>query len=102
MNIPNKLKISGVVYEVTISNEPIFLENMRAYGEIDYNKKTIRIDETLQDKQGQLQTFLHEIIHGIVHDRELDFKNDSEETIVDQLAKGFYQIIKDNPELFKQ
>ncbi|HSH35762.1 hypothetical protein [Schnuerera sp.] len=102
MNIPDKIRISGVEYKTIVSSEPIFLDNIRVYGQIDYDKKEITIDETLQDKQGQLQTFLHEIIHGIVHDRELDFKNDSEETIVDQLAKGFYQIIKDNPELFKQ
>lgn len=100
MNIPETITISGVEYQVIVSDKPIFLNNLRAYGEIDYDKKEINIDETLQDKQGQLQTFLHEILHGIVYDRELDFKNDEEETIVDQLAKGLYQVLKDNPGIF--
>ncbi|MCF6466354.1 hypothetical protein [Clostridium sp. Cult2] len=102
MNIPEAITISGVEYKVVVSDEPIFLNNLRAYGEIDYNKKEINIDETLQDEQGQFQTFLHEIIHGIVYDRELDLKNDEEETIVDQISKGLYQVIKDNPEIFTE
>lgn len=102
MNIPEKIIISGIEYETVLTDKPIFHINTRAYGQIDFENKKILIDKTLQEKQGHLQTLLHEIIHGIVEDRELDFIKDSEETIVDQLAKGLYQVIKDNPKMFME
>ncbi|BDR81030.1 hypothetical protein [Clostridium tetani] len=100
MNIPEKIIISGMEYEVILTDRPILHINTRAYGQIDFENKKILIDKTLREKQGNVQTLLHEIIHGIVEDRELDFAKDSEETIVDQLAKGLYQVIKDNSKLF--
>lgn len=99
MTFPSKINISGMEYEVILSEEPIFSRTSRAYGHIDFDNKQILIDKSLRDSQGHMQTLLHEIVHGIVYDRELDFKVDSEETIVDQLANGIYQVLKDN-ELF--
>ncbi|WMM24056.1 hypothetical protein RBU61_14145 [Tissierella sp. MB52-C2] len=101
MNIPDKLVISGMEYKIKLEDKPLFCSNQRAYAHINYESKEISIDEGLQDTQGHQQSLLHEVIHGIVYDRELDFQNDGEETIVDQISKGLYQVIKDNPELFK-
>jgi hypothetical protein len=47
------------------------------------------------------RTLLHEIIHGIVRERHFDFKAE-EELVVDELAKGFYNLVNDNPEMFKE
>ena len=101
MNIPDKIIISGMEYEIILTDEPIFRDNLRAYGHIDFENKKILIDKNLRDKQGHIQTLIHEIIHGIVYDRELNLRSDGEETIVDQLSKGLYQVIKDNPDMFK-
>ena len=101
MNIPDKIIISGMEYEVILTDEPIFMDNLRAYGHIDFENKKILIDKNIRDKQGHIQTLIHEIIHGIVYDRELNLRSDGEETIVDQLSKGLYQVIKDNPDMFK-
>ena len=88
-------------YKVKLEDKPLFCKNQRAYAHIDYDNKEICIDSGLQDIQGQQQSLLNEIVHGIVYDRELDFINDGEETIVDQISKGLYQLIKDNPDMFK-
>lgn len=101
MHIPNKLTISGMEYTVKLEDKPLFCNNQRAYAHIDYDNKEISIDVGLQDIQGQQQSLLHEILHGIVYDRELDFAKDEEETIVDQISNGLYQLIKDNPNMFK-
>lgn len=101
MKIPDRIVISGMEYEVIMTDEPLFDGNTRAYGRIDFENKKIIIDKTLREKQGHFQTLLHEIIHGIVNDRDIDFTCDDEEVIVEQLARGFYQVIKDNPEIFK-
>ena len=47
------------------------------------------------------RTLLHEIVHGIVRERNFDFKAE-EESVVDELAKGFYNLINDNPGMFKE
>ncbi|HZK34157.1 MAG TPA: hypothetical protein VFD33_02455 [Bacillota bacterium] len=96
MKIPGKINISGMEYEVIIKDQPLFCGNTRAYGHIDFDSKQILIDNTLRDSQGHMQTLLHEIIHGITNDRDIDFTQQGEETIVDQLAKGLYQVLKDN------
>ena len=100
MNIPEKVIISGMEYEVIMTDKPLFCGNNRAYGHIDFENRKITIDNTLRDEQGHMQTLIHEIIHGIVYDRDISFSQDDEETIVDQLAKGLYQVLKDNTELF--
>lgn len=101
MIIPNKIIISGMVYEVKLEEKSLFCNNQRAYAHIDYDNKIISIDKGLQDTQGHCQTLLHEILHGIVYDRELDFAKDGEETLIDQLSRGLYQFLKDNPNIFK-
>lgn len=100
MEIPNKVIIGSVDYEVIIKDETIVLDAVQCKGKIDYDYHEINIDSSVQDKQGQEQTFLHELIHGIVRERNLDFKNADDETIVDGLAIGLHQVIRDNPEIF--
>lgn len=97
MKIPSKIIISGMEYKVELTDEVILSSaHQRAYGHINFENKVIRIDKTLRDEQGHFQTLIHEIIHGIVEDREISFQQDSEESIVDQLAKGLFQVLKDN------
>jgi len=49
--------------------------------------------------QGRIeQVLIHEILHGIVFTTGLNLED--EEITVNVLAKGLYQVIKDNPSLF--
>lgn len=95
MNIPNKIKISGIEYKVIKTEEPLVLDGRQCYGLIDYNNKVIKLDIKLQDEQGVENTFIHEVLHGIIHDRQIDCKG-NEEDIVEQLARGLYSLIKEN------
>mgnify|MGYP000936580580 CR=1 FL=1 len=63
---------------------------------LDHEATTSTGGGSSQDEQGQLQTLLHEILHGIIYDRAIEFDKMDEETIVDHLAKGIYQVLKDN------
>ena len=100
MKIPNKVKIGNVVYDIKLSDEVILMDNKRAYGQIDFNFHTIKIDNSLQDIQGQEETFFHEVFHGIVHQRNFDYDKTDEENITEELARGFHEFIKDNPLIF--
>ncbi len=99
MEIPNKVRIGSVDYEVTVEDKTIVLDAVQCKGKIDYEYHKINIDSSIHDKQGQEQTFLHELIHGIVRERNLNLNAD-EETIVDGLAIGLHQVIRDNQHIF--
>ena len=96
MKIPEKINISGIEYEVIKTEGPLVVEGDQVYGLIDYNNRNIKLDTKIQDEQGLKSTFIHEVLHGIVFDRQIDWKNDGEETIIEQLARGIYSMLKEN------
>lgn len=100
MLIPSKVKIGGCTYNVIVEDKDIILNGRQCKGMIDYEFHTIKIDSSVQDKQGQAQTFLHELIHGIIYERSLDLEKCDEERITDEIAIGLHQVIVDNDDLF--
>ncbi|MDR7856311.1 hypothetical protein [Tissierella sp.] len=101
MNIPNKVRIGSMDYGVELTTKTLGLNGKVCYGIIDYEHHNIQINSEMQDEQGNEQTFLHELMHGVIRERNLDLSNSNEETIVDEIAMGLHQVIKDNPEIFK-
>lgn len=97
MKIPEYVRIGGIKYEVKYEKR---LNNgtSLAYGHIDYDRAIIRLAPDLQSEQGECQTLLHEILHGISKHFELDIESD--EYTIDALARGLYMVIADNPEMF--
>lgn len=45
-------------------------------------------------------TFLHEVVHGIFHSYCNSKWNDDED-LVECVAEGLFQLVRDNPKLFK-
>ena len=94
--IADKVNIGCYKYTVEVSDKVLLLNNERCRGLIDYDRAIMSIaDESYQAKQRQEQTWWHEVIHGIIHDRNIDLKDD-EETVIDQLAKSLLALCKDN------
>lgn len=99
MNIPDKVKIDGMEYQVIQTDETLTNDNKVCRGIIEYEHRIIKLNTLCQDEQGMKRTLFHEIIHGIVRERNFDFKAD-EEMVIDELAKGFYNLLNDNPVMF--
>lgn len=97
MVIPDNVKIGYKDYKVTMVDGHVIDDNKVCYGCIEYNDSNINISKQYSIDQ-QKCTFLHECIHGIDDVVEIGLDEDQ----VRQLAKGLYQFIKDNPEIFKQ
>lgn len=60
--------------------------------------------QTLKVHAGMLPQYtsviiIHEILHGVYWDRGLD-KDSTEEQVVDMMAKGLADLLRDNPGLF--
>ena len=100
MKMLKRVRIDTVYYSI-IQEDKLIVEGKEAFGCIDYRKKIIKINPDISEDQEIQQTLWHEIIHGIMHERNLDLLKTDEETCVDELSKGIYQVILDNPEIFK-
>lgn len=97
MNIPRTIRIGSVDYTVEKTDEYLKLDGEQCLGIINYEEQTIKLAKNIQHEQILEQTFLHELVHGIVHEYKVDFAAD-EETIVDTMALGLHQVIRDNLE----
>ncbi|AFC62008.1 hypothetical protein G166_gp76 [Clostridium phage phi8074-B1] len=91
------LKIGGLTYDLQLLDSPPKLNGNAVLGMINYDRQEIYISNE-QHIETKLVTILHEILHGIVHDRNLPVGG-NEENIVDGLSRGIYQILVDNPRL---
>lgn len=99
MKIPNTVKIDGMEYTITLTNETIMNEDFKVLlGRIDYTQCKIVLDGKANE-QTVKATLMHEIVHGIMKERNIDMQTE-QETFIDEIAKGFYNLINDNPEMF--
>lgn len=91
------LKIGGLTYDLQLLDSPPKLNGAEVLGMINYDRQEIYVSNE-QHVETKLVTILHEILHGIVHDRNLPVGG-NEENIVDGLSRGIYQILVDNPKM---
>lgn len=90
MLIPETLKIGNLPYKVSIEEE----ENIDACGKGNMMKQYIKLNKAMP-KEMQEETFLHEIIHQILSQKSFSEEN-KDEKLIDTLAGGLYQVLKDN------
>jgi hypothetical protein len=95
MKIPERIRIGGVEYTVVEKSGLNNGENV-CYGHIDYQKSIIELNPDIQEHQKKCMTLWHEIVHGIIEHTNMDVTNSSEESVVDTIAKGVYQVLQDN------
>lgn len=88
MIIPKKVKVGGLTFKVEIVDS---LDGDDACGITDCKMLTIRLAKA--PKESLEATFLHELIHAI--NREIG------EIGTECIARGIYEIMKDNPNIFK-
>jgi Zn-dependent peptidase ImmA (M78 family) len=98
MKIPKQLKIGGLIFQVSESEEIANQSNV--WGSTHFKKQKIFLDpsETQQKKE---HTLLHEILHAClwtcgIGDRLRRFDKDLEEDLVASLDSQLYQVFKDN------
>ncbi len=101
MNITEKVKIGGYVYDVQRPDATFPSANCTTVcdGEHNFAEQLIKV-VTSGTTAYQNTVFLHEICHAIVAVYCNEVGND-EERFVEQFTKGLYQVITDNPEIFK-
>ena len=99
MNIPDKVKIGWREYAIEQGEHRSGDKGGDLYGEIEYLKQTIYLYDKQSDDNKKV-TMLHEIIRGIFYISGHEKWRENEE-LIDTIAENLYQIIKDNPDIFK-
>ena len=91
------IKIGAVCYSLE------YIENLQddgrpLDGQIDHGLAKISIKSNMDD-QIRVQTLLHEIIHAI--ETQTGRRRELKEPMIDALAFGIYQVMRDNPHLVR-
>lgn len=90
----DKVKIGCTTYDVIDTDEDIVFNGDQCNGIIEYDNGIIKISNTV-GPQLMNQVWWHEVVHGIMNDRDISTEDD-EEAVVDKLAKGLYALMQDN------
>ena len=99
MTIPKRVRIGGIDYTIKHVPRLVSADGDLCNGLFDSNRSVIELNSENDLSQGRIeQVLIHEILHGIVFTTGLNLED--EEITVNVLAKGLYQVIKDNPQLF--
>jgi hypothetical protein len=100
VNIPEKVKIGWREYQVAQEEHRNADDGKNdLWGEINYDRNKIYIYDK-QPEEVKPVTLLHEIVHGIFYLSGHSEWRDNED-LVNCVAENLYQIILDNPEMFK-
>ena len=96
MNLPKTIKIGGHNYEVIFPY--VFTERNDLNGDIDDNKKIIRLVGSIEGEKrvdsALMVTLIHEILHGLDHTTgQRMFAGDEGEKKIEALSEGIYQVL---------
>lgn len=95
MRIPKSVKVGNIEYKIEITDETLVVNNHVCTGRIEYYKQVIKVSKDLET-DCRFQTFLHELVHAIDEDRDIDL----DEKKTEMLARGLAQVLKDNQDMF--
>ena len=104
MVIPEEIRVGSVWYKVELTDKPIMMNGRQCLGICDKNIHTIQLDPALQDDQGLMQTFYHELAHAMMFERDIDLQEmglsyDNFEKVIDGMGMMMHQVLLDNPDL---
>lgn len=102
IHIPNTVKIAGCVYTVEREERAFVNGSNVVDGTHSFFEQKIKVVcEGTKDYQSVI--FLHEVMHGIIENYCPNIVSvTDEEKLVEQISKGLFQVITDNPEIIKE
>jgi len=110
MNLPDRdfnVKIGPFIYEVIYSDD--ISQESNVFGSTHSNQQKIFIQKSELKRQKREQTFLHELLHACHFINGLTYRFESkdkealpnEEDVCRDDSTVLYQVIQDNPEIFR-
>ena len=94
----DKVLIDSVPYRIDETDDPILLDGIQCGGKVDYNLGVIQLGKEYSVRG--LTILMHEIVHALMFERGIANEHNTEE-VVDALAKGIVNLIRDNKSLIE-
>ncbi len=91
MKIPDKLKIMGKTFNVTMQQSLTRDDGQSLLGQVFHAQLTVKINSSLP-RQTQDSTLLHEIIEAVCDLNEIEIPHST----ICILSENLYQVLKDN------
>ena len=98
-SLPSTIKVGAHDYTVA-EKDQAWKDAVGAYGLCQYEAQVISVVTAKVSCTFVFDTLLHEILHAIWRERDLD-DDDEEEKVVTVLAAGLTAMFRDNPALMK-
>ena len=90
--IPDKIIVLGKVYKIILDEPPDNdLIDIKFIGRLNHKKGTILIDKSFAI-QRQLDCLIHEMLHAISYDLELNF----DEPVINRLSSALFDVLVSN------
>lgn len=96
MKLPSPISVAGMTYTIVYGDKMI--QNEDKCGECHNQTGSIRIAVGMGEDM-TVNTVIHEVLHAIYHCYGIEDK-DEEERVVNTMATGLFQVLKDNKNLF--
>ena len=91
--------IDAVNYRIEITGERIIVDGQECGADVDYNLALIRLSDKI-GKGAEAKFLMHEIFHAVLKERSM-FEESGNESLVDELAAGTINLIRENPQLIE-
>lgn len=102
IHIPDTVKIAGCVYSVEREDRSFVNGSNVVDGTYSFFDQKIKVVREGTEAY-QSVVFLHELMHGIIENYCPSIVSAAdEEKLVEQISKGLFQVITDNPEIIKE
>jgi predicted metal-dependent peptidase len=101
---PKSIQLFHSKYKITYCKNAseVDIHNRESlFGQVDFWTKTIRIFINGREIGDIKQTLIHEVLHAIKNELKINFKDDKEEDIIDRMATGMADFLRQNPSLYK-
>jgi len=95
MKIPDRLKIGGMEYLVAECRE-LTSKGKRLSGMADHECGLISINRDETCYEHRCVTLLHEALHALANQADIDTSSKKAERLITVLAYGLYQLLMDN------
>lgn len=92
MKIPKQIKVCGHVYEIEACDDA-WMDDSEKWGQCDRQKLKIKYFSGLPESR-MIETVLHEIVHAIYYEYDLETAR-TEEEFVTRMSAGLYQVFTD-------
>lgn len=93
------IQIDAVIYRVEETDDVLIIDGSECGASVDYNLGLIKIRDGKAVGRGARAKFLmHEIIHAVLHERGM-FEASANEELIDALAAGLVNLVRENPRL---